>query len=100
MTEYQWAISILGNLPEFVTCLGRVHAQAGRTDKALEAIDELRCLSARHPVQPALIALIYTALGDNDLAFQWIERAYSERDADLGLLKVDPRLDSLRGTRL
>ena len=96
MTEYQWAISVLGNLPEFVTCLGRIHALAGRTDEALEAIDELRCLSAQRQMQPALIALIYTALGSKDDAFQWLESAYAERDADLCLLGVDPRLDSLR----
>jgi DNA-binding winged helix-turn-helix (wHTH) protein/TolB-like protein/Flp pilus assembly protein TadD len=96
MTEYQWAISVLGNLPEFVTCLGRIHALAGRTDQALEAIDELRCLSTQLHMQPALIALIYTALGKKDDAFQWLERAYAERDADLCLLGVDPRLDSLR----
>ncbi len=97
VTEYQLAKSVLGNLPEFVTCLGRVHALAGRTEEALEAIDELRCLSAERPVQPALIALIYTALGDNDKAFHWLEKAYAERDADLCLLGVDPRLDNLRG---
>jgi hypothetical protein len=47
-------------------------------------------------VQPALIALIYAALGDKDEAFEWLERAYAVRDEDLCLLKVDPRLDSLR----
>jgi Flp pilus assembly protein TadD len=50
VTEYQWALSVLGNLRELLACLGRIHALAGRTDEALEAIDELRCLSAERPV--------------------------------------------------
>lgn len=47
-------------------------------------------------MQPTLIALIHTALGEKDEAFRWLERAYAEHDGDLCILKVDPRLDSLR----
>jgi len=49
-------------------------------------------------------ARIYAALGENDRAFQWLEKAYSSRTAELlflrmepvlGLLKTDPRFDEL-----
>lgn len=63
----------------------------------MHAIDELKQLSEARYVQPTLIAIIYAALGDTDDALIWLERAYAERDEDLSLLKVDPRLDSLRG---
>jgi adenylate cyclase len=43
------------------------------------------------------IALIYTALGNSDEAFHWLEKADVEHDDDLGLLKVDHRWDALRG---
>jgi len=42
------------------------------------------------------IALVHVALGDNDLAFEWLERAYEDRAESLGILKVDPKLDPLR----
>jgi hypothetical protein len=35
-------------------------------------------------------------LGEPDKAFDLLESAYRERDADLIFLKVDPRFDSLR----
>ena len=41
-------------------------------------------------------ALTYTALGDKDKAFQWLEVARENRSSGIVLLKVDPRLDSLR----
>ena len=96
LREYHQAMSVLGNLPEFVACLARVHALAGRTEEARRAIVELRRLPEDSSGHPTLIALIYTALGNNDEAFHWLERAYAQRDPDLCLLRVDPRLDSLR----
>jgi hypothetical protein len=56
----------------------------------------LKRLSKKRYVQPYPIALIYAALEDKDEAFQWLERAYAEHDEDLFLIKVDPRIDSLR----
>jgi hypothetical protein len=53
-------------------------------------------LSNSQYVQPSLVALIYASLGDKDGAFHWLEKAFAQRDEDLCLLKVDPRLDSLR----
>ncbi len=36
-------------------------------------------------------------LGEKDRAFEWLEKAYEERSDLLVYLKVEPRLDSLRG---
>jgi DNA-binding winged helix-turn-helix (wHTH) protein/tetratricopeptide (TPR) repeat protein len=94
--EYQTGRSSLGNVPEVTASLGRIHALMGRTEKAREAIDELIRMSAKQYVQSGFIAGIYVALGEKDHAFEWLERAYAEHDEDLCLLKVDPRLDSLR----
>jgi hypothetical protein len=41
------------------------------------------------------IALIYTGLGEKDLAFAWLEKAYVERTGRL-LELPDPAFDSLR----
>jgi tetratricopeptide (TPR) repeat protein len=35
-------------------------------------------------------------LGDNDQAFEWLEKAYEQRDEGLTRLKLDPRYKTLR----
>ena len=94
--EYRYSQGGLGNQAEFSACVGRAHALSGRREQALQAVHELKRLSAERYVQPTLFVLIHAALGDIDGAFGWLEQAYTERDEDLCLLKVDPRLDSLR----
>ena len=42
------------------------------------------------------IALIHAGLGQNDLAFEWLDRAFEERSSWLASLKIEPLLDSLR----
>jgi len=95
--EYERSQTGLGNRAEFIACIGRINALTGNRRQALRAISDLNQLSRLHYVQPSLIALIYTSLGDKESAFQWLEKAFTERDEDLCLLKVDPRLESLRG---
>jgi hypothetical protein len=42
------------------------------------------------------VALIHAGLGEKDQAFEWLERAYEERDKGLLFLRIDPPLDPLR----
>lgn len=47
---------------------------------------------------PALaLAGVYAMVGDNDKAFDWLEKAYEERDANITLLKSDPQFKNLHG---
>jgi hypothetical protein len=43
-----------------------------------------------------LIAGVHTALGERDVAFEWLNKAFEEWDLQLVSLKVDPSLDGLR----
>lgn len=47
-------------------------------------------------VQSYIVACVYAELRNTEKAFTWLEKAYQERDSIMPLLKVDPRLDSLR----
>lgn len=47
-------------------------------------------------VRPSYVAGIYARIGEKDHAFQWLEKAYRERDANLLFLKTDESWDSLR----
>jgi tetratricopeptide (TPR) repeat protein len=42
------------------------------------------------------IAEIYAFRGERDKAFEWLERAYTQRDAGLTQMKGDPLLNNLR----
>jgi len=47
-------------------------------------------------VDPANIAYEYAALGNNDEAFQWLEKGYAERSRALQWIQVEPSMDGLR----
>ncbi|MFQ5798088.1 MAG: tetratricopeptide repeat protein, partial [Bacteroidota bacterium] len=96
ITEVQNAITLSGRLPRTVATLGRIYAVAGEVEKAQKVLDELKELSKRRYVPSYYVALIYVDLGQMDQAFQWLEKAYEERESELVFLKVDPSLDSLR----
>jgi hypothetical protein len=41
------------------------------------------------------IAEIYAALDDKERAFEWLEKAYQERDGSMAYLKIHDRFESL-----
>lgn len=45
---------------------------------------------------PADLAALYASMGESDKAFEYLEKAYNERDAELVTLKTFPGYDSLR----
>jgi len=47
-------------------------------------------------VSPIFIAMDYTLLGEKDLAFAWLEKAFMERSSWLTEIGVDPVWDNLR----
>jgi hypothetical protein len=53
-------------------------------------------LNRRRYVTPAAMANVYIGLGNKDLAFFWLEKAYLERSNYMAYLNVLPFIDSLR----
>jgi Flp pilus assembly protein TadD len=76
--------------------LGYALAAAGETAEARAVLQEMLDLSASRHVPAYYIAGIYTALGELDAAFTWLERAWEQKDWWLMFLMVEPRLDRLR----
>ena len=61
-----------------------------------EADDALRELIAKYAEGAAFqIAEVYAARGETDLAFEWLERAYTQRDPGLCQMKPQPSLRPL-----
>lgn len=57
--------------------LGHAYAMAGNREAAQKILKELEELSRRVYVPAYNIALIYSALGETDNAFEWFEKAYA-----------------------
>jgi serine/threonine protein kinase/cytochrome c-type biogenesis protein CcmH/NrfG len=65
---------------------------------ARESQQALEQVIAQHAVEAAFqIAEIYAWRGEKDKAFDWLERAYRQRDGGLADIKTDPPLAGLRG---
>jgi tetratricopeptide (TPR) repeat protein len=92
----QQASKYSGDSPNARTALGYAYAMAGSRGDALSVCADMEALSARRYVSAYGIALIYVGLGETEQAFEWLERAFDERNAELGWLEVDPRLEPLR----
>jgi serine/threonine-protein kinase len=53
---------------------------------------------AKHAQEQAYqIAEAYAWRGEKALAFEWLERAYRQRDGGLSFIKIAPMLTSLHG---
>ena len=65
--------------------------------RALDILDELKRESTETHISSYDIAVIYIGLGRKDQALEALENAYQERSEWLRYVKVDPRLDPLRG---
>lgn len=71
-------------------------AISGKGEEALEIAEELEERKKTQYVPPIYNALIYTALGDINKAFRWLDRAFEERDFWVIWMPVDPRFDKLK----
>jgi serine/threonine-protein kinase len=96
ISEYQKAIALEQGNPLLAAELARGYAAAGKRTEAVNIISRLEELSKRRYVSSYVTAQIYTALGDTNQAFAWLEKAYEERPYELVYLNVDLRFDRLR----
>ncbi len=81
--------------------LAFAYAKSGRREKAKEMLRELEEESNRRSVDPVNFAVIHEGLGENDRAFEWLEKAFKDRsgppyihpeqDITLNILRSDPR---------
>jgi len=65
--------------------------------RAAAIYDELVKRSRSEYVPPTTLSLVSAVLGRADEAFEWLDRAYEERDALLNWVKIGPHYDPLRG---
>jgi TolB-like protein/DNA-binding winged helix-turn-helix (wHTH) protein/Flp pilus assembly protein TadD len=95
--ELEKAVSLTDRSPGVVSALIWAYAHAGRRADALRLLGELKKRQQTGYIPAGALVHAYLALGDNDEAFSWFERAYEEQSNILIYIKVSPLFDPLRG---
>ena len=109
-----WAYIKKGNLEEAIeilkkvaearnndrrnSALGYAYAKAGLVDKALDHILKIKTMEATSPTMTYFIdyAIIYSGLGDKDKAFNFLKKAYYEREGGMVFIKSNPAFMELK----
>ncbi len=77
--------------------LGVLYAKMGRTDEALREIARLEALQAQGFGESYDLAAIYATLGRLDEGCAMLARAITDYSFHVNWMKLDPRIDPLRG---
>ena len=81
---------------QIVAAVGYAYAKAGRGNEARRILAQINERAKTQYVLSARVARINIALGEYEEAFEWLERAYRDRDWFLTLIKVDEAYDPIR----
>jgi len=95
--EYQQAVELSQGDSDTMAGLAHAYATMGKRVEAEKILSELQRQSKVTYVSPYMIAVIYSGLGENDKAFEFLEKAYQERSPDVAyFIKADLRMNTLR----
>ena len=72
------------------------NALMGEKEEALQMLNDFMEQSKHVYIRPYFFAFIHVALGENDIGFEWLEKAYEKHDVWLRCLKVDALFDNIR----
>ncbi len=92
--DFEKAFAALEQIPSDNLMRVLILAAAGRADEA-QKFAAAFADSDEAKNSPFKVACVYAAIGDKEKAFEWLEKSYAMRQADLVSMKIDPALDSL-----
>jgi TolB-like protein/Tfp pilus assembly protein PilF len=95
-TEFQEARTLDPGDTSILLEIATAYALAGRKAEARKVFQEVQAVSKRKYVPPFDVAVFYDCMGQTDSAFEWLERAFKDRDRNLTRLGGHPLLDNLR----
>ena len=94
--ELESAVRLAGQSTETLAALAMAHGAAGNLEQAYALASELEAGRAKRYVLPYNFAKIYSACGDFEKTFEWLERAYDDGSPDLIELNSEPIFDRVR----
>jgi tetratricopeptide (TPR) repeat protein len=76
----------------------RLAAKLGKRAEARGLVEHWieECARTQRPGKSCYAAQTYASIGEKDLAFEWLDKAYEERNPLLAYAKVMPYYDNLR----
>jgi len=74
-----------------ITCI-----EMGMQENAEKLLEELKIRATEVYISPYSLSWIYFALGDTEQGFQWLEKAYEERDSWLCEINVESVFEKVR----
>jgi len=95
VSEYQKAIGPSGGSQAMVA-LAHAYAADGKKAEADRILRDLERKLEQTSASPYTMATIYAGLGESDKAFEFLEKAYSQKSFEILSLRSDLLLDSLR----
>ena len=96
LDSFENARSSAGSIPLVLSSLAHAHALCGATVEATKLLNDLKGIATERYVPPVDIAVVYAGLSEQELALEWLEKAYADRTPRLSTVCLDPRFDSLR----
>jgi serine/threonine-protein kinase len=96
IAAFQRAIQLTPHSPRMRAALARSFAMCGKHTEAEHILEELKKLAEKRYVSPFELASVHFALGQADLGFDWLKKAFQDRCFELISIKVDPRFDSIK----
>lgn len=95
ISEYQKAIALSGDSGSRVA-LAHAYSAAGKKAEADKILRDLERKLKETSTSPYTMATIYAGLGEKDKAFEFLEKACSEKSFEILSLRSDLLLDGLR----
>lgn len=90
------SMSRSGATPLELTALENRNSEAAMRSVLLWRLKKAEETARSRPTSPYRVAAQHAELGEADAAFEWLERAFKERDSELVSVKVDPAFDGVR----
>ena len=97
LTAAQKSVELSGRANASLAQLGYALGRLGRRAEAEAIAKELGAKYENKTADARDVADVYVGLGDNDKAFEWLEKGFAYRSFNLAGLTLDPLLDPLKG---
>jgi len=94
LAEYERAQQAAGDVPLYGYAV--TLARAGQTARARAMVERLLAYGRDHYLNPITLVAVYSALGDRDRAFAWLDRTVADRTGWLWGIATWPEFDALQ----
>lgn len=99
ITQIEKGLSLDAEAPESLSALGYAYAKSGRRVEARRTLKRLMQLSKRTYVSPYNMARVHAGLGENDAAFDWLQKAFLDHSYELIFLNRGDKMGEMDGLR-